>query len=369
MNFPHSRISHRTNPAPLRIGLIGAGTFVRDAYIPSLRDLRDQFDLVAIFSRTKATATARADQWYRETSVRPDVCTNVDELLAREDIDAVIVALPISLMPDFVFMALAAGKHVLSEKPIAPNTDAARSLYALYQNYVNQTWMVAENWRYESAFRTAADMVGSGTIGQVNSSQFSLYLPVTPESKYWKTAWRRDWDFPGGWLLDGGVHHVAAMRAVIGEISQVQAFTTLSNSQLAPLDTITATLEFESGALGTYAATYAVGSGWPAYLHVAGDKGSLRIQRGQIDICQDDSARSIACPKFDGVLRELEAFYEAVQYDRPHLNTAAEGLRDLAAIEAMLESGRFGQAISPDYRLLAENPPSTARSLFSNRSR
>lgn len=350
--------SHRSVSLPVRLAYLGGGIYVRDAHIPSLLGLRDRFDVLAFYSRTQATASARCDQWQKETGIRPDHYTDPDLLLMRDDIDAIGVALPISLMPDFVLKALAAGKHVISEKPIAPDLETARNLYALSQNYPDQVWMVAENWRYESAYRMAAQMIHDGALGDINSCQFHLHLPITPESKYWNAPWRRDWDFEGGWLIDGGVHHIAVLRAALGEIAQVQAFTTLFNHELAPLDTLSATIRFESGAIGTYSATYATQSAWPAYFVATGEKGSLRVERGQIDVETNGgdgpNQRAIETPKLDGVAQELLAFADAIQYNRSHLNTPEEALRDLAVIQAMLESARSGQMVAPDYRLFPE---------------
>ncbi|MEM7133176.1 MAG: Gfo/Idh/MocA family oxidoreductase [Chloroflexota bacterium] len=344
------------NPAsiPIRIGYIGAGTFVRDAHIPALLELRERFDLVAVCSQTAISANARAEQWKSQTGHKPVTYTDLDGLLAQDDIDAIAIALPISLMPDVVLKALMAGKHVFSEKPIAPTTAAARTIYSLYQNYTDRVWMVGESWRYESTYHTAAKLLRSEPIGATRFCQFSLYLPVTPDSKYWKTQWRRNWEFDGGWILDGGVHHIAVLRAAMGEIRRVHAFTALNNPELGKADTLSASLEFESGAIGTYAATYALHSNQPPALTISGDEGCMHITRGQIEIVQDENTRSIECPKFDGVTRELFAFADAIEFGRPHLNTPEEGLRDVAVIEAMLDSARLGQALLPDFRLFEE---------------
>src|SRR5215510_11649956 len=133
---------------PIRLGLIGAGIFARDAHVPSIKALGNAFDVVAIFSRTQSAAEGLNDLLPRKA----DVYTDITAMLNRDDIEAVDVVLPILAMPDVVAKALKVGKHVISEKPIAPTVEVAQALLSLYGNYPRLTWMVAENWRYEAAF-------------------------------------------------------------------------------------------------------------------------------------------------------------------------------------------------------------------------
>jgi predicted dehydrogenase len=135
---------------PIRLALIGAGIFARDAHVPALRTmgdpLGDRFEIVAVYSRTRATAEALLPL----LPGKPDICTDLTTLLRRSDIEAVDVLLPIEALPAAVDMALAAGKHVVSEKPLAPDVASGRRLLNIYANHPQQVWMVAENVRFFS---------------------------------------------------------------------------------------------------------------------------------------------------------------------------------------------------------------------------
>lgn len=325
---------------PIRLALLGAGIFARDAHLPSLRNLRDRFAITAIYSRTAATAQALA------TEIGPDVkiYTDLTELLLAPEIDAVDVVLPIPVMPPVVAQALASGKHVISEKPLAPDVATCRQLLAAYQQ-TGQVWMVAENWRYESAYLKAAELVKEGAIGRPITCQMALYLPMPPGSKYFNTLWRRSSDFAGGALIDGGVHHVAALRLVVGEIVAVTAMTTHASTTYATADTLSATLQFTNGVIGSYLVTYAAGAPWSGYLHLVGDAGALRVQRGEIELTQGKATQVISCPKFDGVQNEFTAFAAAITEGHPHSNTPQAGLLDVAVIEAMVRSAQSGMQV------------------------
>ncbi|MBV7327362.1 Gfo/Idh/MocA family oxidoreductase [Chloroflexi bacterium TSY] len=333
---------------PIRLALVGAGIFARDAHISALLSLRDRFDLVAIYSRTEASAAARAAQWEAATGYHPRLWTDLDALLHQENIEAVDVVLPIMLLPDAVEQALSAGKHVISEKPIAPDVATGQKLIDHFTHHPNQVWMVAENWRYENAFVRAAEIVQKGGIGEPRTCYWIIHQPITPENKYFNIAWRHENNYQGGWLLDGGIHHMAALRTILGDVTSVTAHATLHRDRLVPLDTLSATLQFDRGLLGSYLVSYAVGSGVSPTLHIVGDNGTLHIDRGKIDLVQDGVVHEIDCVKFDGVNQELTAFAEAIRQGIPHKNTPHECLRDLALFEAMLQAAATGETTAPE---------------------
>ena len=323
-----------------RVALIGAGIFASEAHLPALLHLKDSMQVVAVWSRSIASATRLA----QAAGPTVEVATGLDALLIRDDIDAVDIILPIPDQAAFVARALAAGKHVISEKPIAPDLATANALLELHHERPGQVWMVAENWRYEEAFQQAGEFVRAGAIGRPVTCQLGVFVAMHPANKYFQTAWRRDGKFPGGFLLDGGVHYVAALRQVVGEIAAVSAAVAQVSAALPPADTLAATLRFENGAVGTYLTTFAGGSPWTTPLTVVGDAGSLRVDQGKVELSDGDGiVHTLDFGARHGVERELAAFAAAVQTGTVLRNTPDEGLRDLAVIEAMLRSAETGR--------------------------
>jgi predicted dehydrogenase len=121
------------------------------------------------------------------------VSTSLDSLLARPDINAVVILLPITVQPAIILKALAAGKHVLSEKPVAPDVATGARLIATYLSEYKPkglVWRVAENFEAEPGHKAAARAIAEGKIGKVLffSSKSSGYLDK--DSKWYKTPWR-----------------------------------------------------------------------------------------------------------------------------------------------------------------------------------
>jgi predicted dehydrogenase len=296
-------------------------------------------------SRNEAHAAALA----KSASHRVDTYSDIAPALAREDVDAVDVILPIAVQPGGVEAALRAGKHVISEKPVAPDVGTGKRLLetaAQLTRASGKVWMVAENIRYEDAFQRAGESIRNGDIGRPVQFYWNSYTNISPQNKYYQTAWRRDNSFPGGFILDGGVHDIAAMRTMMGEVESVLAFVTQVREDLPPADSLSATLRFESGALGIFAKTFAAEGPWDRFAHVIGDGGALRVNSGRLEVTSEGKTTRQAFD-IDNVRAELADFACVVREGKALHSTPEQALQDVAILEAMFDSARQGRAVQP----------------------
>jgi predicted dehydrogenase len=335
---------------PIRLALVGAGIFARDAHLPSILNLPQDFTISAIYSRTAASAerlaaAVRAGLAADQQPAAIAIHTDLAALLQDNTIDAVDGVLPIPVMAPMVEAVLRSGKHLISEKPLAADLPTCRRLIDLHTR-PEQVWMVAENWRYETAYVQAAALVREGAIGRPLTCHLALFLPMVEGSKYFGTTWRRSADFFGGTLIDGGVHHAALLRMVVGEVAEVSAYSSHTSPHFAVNDTLSATLRFANGAIGTYLVTYGWGAPWGGDLHVVGDKGALRVQRGLIELTRDGKTETIPTARFDGVQNEFAAFAAAIRGEITHVNTAQEGLCDVTVVAAMIQAAETGRSVA-----------------------
>lgn len=332
------------SPERIRIGLIGGGNFARKAHIPSLQALADRFQVVAVCTRRRESAEAVAEMFSEPISIYDQI----PALLAQEDLDAVDVILPIPQMAEAIAQVLESDKHLISEKPIAAHSEEARQLIETYRRSSGRVWMVAENWRYEQAVDRAQEAIADGYIGRPLIADWSLQLPVPVGHPYHETTWRRSNLFQGGFLLDGGVHHVAGLRALLGEVESVNAIVSGAREDLPPADTLVATLRFENGTLATYAVTYAVeGPLSDNGLHIVGSEGSLRLAGGSLTLRRGDEEKQESFGRPFSVERELAAFSDAILKKEEHRNSPEAALTDLLVVEAMLRSASSGCAENP----------------------
>jgi predicted dehydrogenase len=194
----------------LRWGALSTARIVDDLLRP------DPARFVAVASRSRE----RAEAFARARGI-PRAYGAYDELLADPEIDAVYVALPNSHHVEWSVRALAAGKHVLCEKPLARDADAARSAFDAAAR-AGRVLAEALMWRHHPQVATARRMLADGAIGElrlVRASASSVLLSFRDPGDI-----RLQPELDGGALMDAGCYCVSGLRTLAGaEPVRVQA--------------------------------------------------------------------------------------------------------------------------------------------------
>jgi predicted dehydrogenase len=331
--------------------------------------IKHQADILAVYSRSiksalsLVTTAAALNAPTSRIDVYADELTSENKglsaLLKREDIGAVIVALPILVQPEVVRQCLAAGKHVLCEKPVAKNVQTAVQLISDYEKDFRPrglVFSVAEQFRYDRAFTRARELVVvGGRIGKLNHVHARVWGNVQPiENQYYETEWRKNPEYQGGFVLDGGVHFIALIRYVSGlEIVRTLSMCRQTYPHLPPLDTVNAALQFDSGASGSLSICFASCKGIFEFVFV-GDHGSVTISavedvkgRQRIVLEKADGTKEIEeMIDGDGVSEEVKAFLEAASGGKHDEKAGArEALADVAVVESLCAGGGPVQAL------------------------
>lgn len=325
----------------IRLGIIGAGLIVRGAHVPALRTLHDRFEIVAVCSRSRASAESLA----RTIGDDVEVVDDADTLLRYTDVEAVDIAVPIVLNAPIALAAAAAGKHVFLEKPIAATVQDGADVAGLPRRY-GIVLLVAENHRYDPAYMMARRLMDEGAVGEPRLLQWDSLLQMRADNPYSQTAWRQQPGHIGGYLSDGGVHAVASLRILGGPIARVSALTTSFNpSLLGDADTMLLHLAYDSGLIGNL--VFSVGA--PEHerrpLVVYGTEGRLELGQQTIGIQTPAGRREIALPVVDPFVEEFLDFYHAIVDGTPVRGTPAEALADLQVIDAALRSAGSHQVV------------------------
>src|SRR3954462_10682450 len=126
----------------VRLGIIGTGVAARQLYWPAFQKLGNRIELVACANRTRA----KSEGFARLAGI-PIVLDTAEEVIASDEVEAVLISLPIDLQPKYVLAALRAGKAVLSEKPIAASVDAGQKLLKAAARF-EAPWLVGENYAF-----------------------------------------------------------------------------------------------------------------------------------------------------------------------------------------------------------------------------
>lgn len=341
---------------PVRIAMLGSGIFAKEAHLPAIAQLQGCMSLLANWSRSETSAVDFQQCAQEQHQIQTEIYSGevgLSSILERDDIDAVIIALPITSQPNIIRRCLQAGKHVLSEKPVAPSVGAARQLIAEYeQNHKSKglIWEVAEQFYHEPRYKRVREILDAGKLGQVHFFQQTVFLHMKEGSKYHSTSWRTIPEYQGGFLLDGGVHFVAGLAAMFGPIASVNGGNSLHRSHLAPSDTCYAMCKTESGVDGTVM----ISMGASPTLNktetiISCEKGHIQLSTASDDeggwrlIVHEENQSAPSEERFpsSGIYHEIRSFVDDIQAllegnAQAKSNTAEAALKDLAFIEACI---------------------------------
>eukprot|EP00029_Vermamoeba_vermiformis_P002943 TRINITY_DN1330_c0_g1_i1.p1 TRINITY_DN1330_c0_g1~~TRINITY_DN1330_c0_g1_i1.p1 ORF type:complete len:336 (-),score=70.31 TRINITY_DN1330_c0_g1_i1:13-1020(-) len=322
----------------INIALIGAGLFAKDAHVPALTKLSDCFNLTAIWSKTRKSAEEAAKSVDKEIKIYSDD-DGLVELLKRDDIHAVDILVPPMNMASVVEKCLRADKHVISEKPIAGTYQDAVKLYQLYRDEFQSrglVWAVSENWAFEPNFIRVRDLIKFGQMGKLVAVTCQISLHVSPDDRYFNAFWRKGTHQPGGFVTDGGVHHIAGLRVMAGEVTRVQGTVSHFKDFIPKFDTYAGTFEFANGAIGTMLVTFAASKeaaenkSVPEYIVIC-EKGTIFVNRSGLNIIGpiSDNTKPIEWRESQAIEDSLHAFYEGISKKGNAFYKPESALRDL----------------------------------------
>ena len=234
-----------------------------------------------------------------------------------------------------VLAALAAGRHVLVEKPIACTLgEADRMIEAAA--HAGRVLMVAENFRFMPALRTVRRLIDDGTIGALRE----LHLVARGFRR--RSGWRSAAAAGGGALIDGGIHYVHALRWWGGEVRRVFALRPPPTFDMAGEDAIDVLAELASGAVGVLANSLAA-RGVPRFQwsSVTGSRGTCFVEnRGRVVVVRGELGLRVRLFARDtrGHVAMLKAFDRAMSVGKADEMDGEAGRRDLAVVLAAYRS-------------------------------
>ncbi len=197
----------------IRLGLIGTGLAIEKLHWPALRQMPGHFRVVAFSDYSSAAAQSFAQ---RSGTSLDDYHPSYHDLLARDDVDAVLIALPIPALYPAARAAVEAGKHVLCEKPTGSNMEQADAFLSLTTQFPECKLLVGENFFYQDALRLARALLDEAAIGPLHLATSRFVSQLIPRAgEFSSTLWRQMPHYRGGPQLDAGVHHVAEIRLAV----------------------------------------------------------------------------------------------------------------------------------------------------------
>ncbi len=260
-----------------RIGIIGIGFGVQ-VHAPGFRS--EGWDVAALCSRHRDKARAAAD-----AAGIADVHSDPLEMIARTDLDAIAITAPPGAHHPLALAALAAGKHVLCEKPFALDAAQAAAMRDAAEAS-GRTAMVAHEFRHTPQRAYIRDLLADGYVGKFEQCTIELYLDRFVSREPRPLTWFGYRADGGGVLGALGSHYIDALRHWFGDVAAARGRLDTLRPDLRDAatgaihraetdDTFAFTLDFRNGGMATMNASFVATPARGARIVVMGDNGTL----------------------------------------------------------------------------------------------
>ncbi len=252
----------------IRIALVGCGRISAN-HIDAFRKI-DGLALVAVCDSVEERARAAGDQ------NEIPFFTSLDEMLRATECDAVVIATPSGLHPQHGVLAAKAGKHVITEKPMAISLAAADELVRACDGAGVHLFVVKQN-RLNPGIQLLKRALDKGRFGRIYLANTTVRW-TRPQEYYDQASWRGTWEFDGGAFMNQASHYVDLIQWLVGPVESVIAKTATLARRIEAEDTGIAVLKFRNGALGTIEVTMlAYPKNLEGSITILGEKGSVKI--------------------------------------------------------------------------------------------
>jgi predicted dehydrogenase len=251
--------------AQIQMGILGAARIVPTALIAPSRHI-PQVAIAAVAARDPAKAAAFAKKHHI-----PRVHTTYAALLADPTIDAVYIPLPNGLHGTWSIKALAAGKHVLCEKPFTANAAEAQQVAAVAAAHPDRVVMEAFHYRYHPLAARMQAILASGELGTIQQleSWMCFPLPFLRDIRY-------QFGLAGGATMDAGSYGIHVLRLLAGsEPAVVAAHAALARPQVDRR--MVAQLRFPNDVMARMTCSMLSQTLVRIAVRAIGDKGELRV--------------------------------------------------------------------------------------------
>ena len=336
---------HATSPTQIkRIGLIGAGA-IAQTYVRALE--------AATFARITAVADTNRDA-AKTTAIAANATAYPShrDLLALDDIDAVIVSTPPATHPDIVVPFLERGIPVLCEKPLAIDRASAHRILEAGQRSGTLVTM-ASKFRYVTDMIATKALIDSGTLGEIQLMENAFVSPVDMSGR-----WNSDPTVSGGGvLMDNGTHSVDITRFLFGPVTEVMAITQRFDERLKVEDNVQLFAKTASGTNARIDLSWSFDKQFSNYVSLYGTRGTAHVgwkgSRYKLNGAADWVSLGNGYDKFQAFRDNVANFCAAIDGADAPLVTFHDAIASVEVIKAAYASARNNSWVAVESPVVA----------------
>jgi UDP-N-acetyl-2-amino-2-deoxyglucuronate dehydrogenase len=329
------------------VGVVGAGSIGR-MHIRAFQDLG---------VRVAAVSSRRADQ--AALVAREEGCeftTDPEELVRRPDLELVTITTSSGSHARLALAAIAAGKHVVIEKPMAMNAAEGRQIIDAAAAKGVLLSVISQR-RFEPVHQIVKGAVAAGALGRLLLVE--ARCPYYRSQEYYDSAdWRGTIAEDGGALMNQSIHSVDLMLWLGGPAREVVGRIATQTHRIEAEDLAVAIVTFASGALGTISASTSIRPGFLPALDLFGERGSIRLEGANVThwSVPDVETPVPSGPTSAGVTNPQLASHEhhrtqladilaALEEGRAPAVTGQDGLRAVELVDGVYQSAKLNRPV------------------------
>lgn len=336
----------------IKFAILGCGR-ISPKHFDAILQHSDNAELVAVCD----TDSVVLDEISKKYNVKG--YATLDELLKNSDADVVSICTPSGLHPEQAIAISKAGRHVVTEKPMATKLADGKRMVRNADEQGTHLFVVKQN-RLNPTLQLLKSAIKKKRFGRIYMVALNVFW-TRPQDYYDQAAWRGTWEFDGGAFMNQASHYIDLLDWLIGPIESVFSYTSTLERNIEVEDTGVACVKWRSGTLGTINVTMLT---YPKNLEgsitVLGEKGSVKvsgvavneIEHWEFDT-EDEDDKKVKDSNYEtssvyGVGHPL--YYENVikvlrGEEKPETD-GRSGLRSLETIIAMYSSAKESKLVS-----------------------
>ncbi|HEV2106938.1 MAG TPA: Gfo/Idh/MocA family oxidoreductase [Thermomicrobiales bacterium] len=343
----------------LRVGIIGSGNIARKRHAPGWLNVAGKARVTAVSDIDLDAAAELADILCAEGE-KPAIYEDFKKLIREADIDAVDICLPHHLHSEAILAAVAAGKHILCEKPMCITLKEADQIVEAVDK-AGVVYMSAHNELFFPPIAAAKTFIDRGTLGKpyiIRSHEFptqyrAAEIPGRSAPATMMTGWRASREtMGGGMLIDKGYHPTYILLYLAG--SEPVAVTAMTNTYVADMegeDTALVMVKFANGAIGQiFTGEAFVFPANDAKFHIIGERGEIYGNRWDVfakprGFAEPAHTVFTEDPNFGVMDMEIMHFVDSIETGQRPIQDHHDGRRVLEVIQAAYQSLETGRTI------------------------
>lgn len=336
----------------IKVALVGCGRIANN-HLGAMEKHADRMEVVEVCD----VDPIALEQAVKRTGAKG--FANLSEMLKSSEADVVVLTTPSGLHSEQAIEVARAGKHVMTEKPMATRWHDGLAMVKACDEANVRLFVVKQN-RRNATLQLLKRAVEQGRFGKIYSVALNVFW-TRPQDYYDSAKWRGTWEFDGGAFMNQASHYIDLLDWIVGPVESVMAYTGTLARDIEVEDSGVAAVRWRSGAMGTLNVTMLTyPKNMEGSITILGEKGTVRIGGVAVnevltwefaEAHEDDEKIKSASYEttsvygfghplyYDNVIQTLRGEAEAETDGR-------EGLKSLELLIAMYLSSRDGKRVA-----------------------